>query len=63
MSNKLALIEEIENLPQNIIDEVYHYVTYLKQFKLGPDDIMLASEQSLAKDWLLPEEDTAWENL
>ena len=28
-----------------------------------PDDITLASEKALAKDWLLPEEDEAWANL
>ena len=27
------------------------------------EDITLASERSLAKDWLLPEEDVAWRNL
>jgi DNA-damage-inducible protein J len=27
------------------------------------DDITLASEKSLAKEWLLPEEDEAWANL
>jgi len=26
-------------------------------------DITLASERVLAKDWLLPEEDVAWQNL
>jgi DNA-damage-inducible protein J len=28
-----------------------------------PDEITLASEKSLAKEWLLPEEDEAWANL
>ncbi|GHV43433.1 hypothetical protein FACS1894187_25730 [Synergistales bacterium] len=27
------------------------------------DDITLASEEALAKDWLLPEEDAAWKDL
>ncbi len=65
MTNRQALLKEIEHMPSNIIDEVYHYVSYLKNFKtqgkLG--DITLASEQALAKDWLLPEEDAAWGNL
>ena len=29
----------------------------------SPNDITLASEKVLAKDWLLPEEDEAWANL
>jgi len=28
-----------------------------------PNEITLASESALAKDWLLPEEDEAWANL
>ena len=28
-----------------------------------PNDITLASEKALSKDWLLPEEDEAWANL
>jgi len=28
-----------------------------------PKDITLASEKALAKDWLSPEEDSAWEDL
>jgi len=28
-----------------------------------PNEITLASEKALAKDWLLPEEDEAWANL
>ena len=34
-------------------------------FEISADrcDITLASEKTLAKDWLLPEEDEAWANL
>ncbi|MCL2081301.1 MAG: DUF2281 domain-containing protein [Oscillospiraceae bacterium] len=63
MSGKQFLIREIESLPPNIIDEVCRYISFLKFKTALPDDITLASEQSLAKDWLLPEEDAAWANL
>ncbi|MCL2693495.1 MAG: DUF2281 domain-containing protein [Oscillospiraceae bacterium] len=64
MANKQALMNEIESLPSNIIDEILHYVLFLKQLKSSSiSDITLASEPSLAKDWLLPEEDAAWQNL
>ena len=65
MTSKQDLINEIETLPFNLIDEVYKYISLLKQSKeqIKLNDITLASEKSLSKDWLLPEEDAAWENL
>ena len=65
MINKSKLMEEIESLPLNFVDEVYHYVSFLKKVKiqLDADEITMASEAALAKDWLLPEEDIAWADL
>jgi len=59
------LLREIEILPSHIVDEVYNYVGYLKTTKLQKkvDNITLASEAALVKDWLLPEEDAAWASL
>ena len=63
VSSKQALFNEIETLPKNIIDEVFHYVLFLKQKVITVGDLAIASERSLAKDWLKPEEDAAWANL
>jgi len=66
MSTRQQLIEEIETLPPQIVEEVYDFVSFLKIKKTQDNessDISLASEKSLAMDWLLPEEDTAWANL
>ena len=65
MTSKQDLMKEIETLPFNLIDEVYHYISILKQAKeqVKINDITLASEKSLAKEWLSPEEDAAWGNL
>jgi len=63
MSSKQALFNEIETLPKNIIDEVFHYVLFLKQKSITSGGLTVASERSLAKDWLKPEEDAAWANL
>jgi hypothetical protein len=63
MTDKNTLIKEIEVLPPHIINEVYVYVGYLKTKMTKIDGITLASESALAKDWLLPEEDDAWEDL
>jgi len=64
MSNKQALVHEIESLPSNLVDEIFHYVLFIKQLNSNTvSDISLASEHALAKDWLLLEEDAAWEHL
>ena len=63
MTNKQVLIREIEALPPQIIEEVYNYVSFLKIQKINVADITVASEKSLAKDWLLPEEDLVWADL
>ena len=63
MTDKNTLIKEIEKLPPHIINEVYMFVVYLKTKMTKNDDITLASESALAKDWLLPEEDEAWASL
>ena len=66
VSTKQMLIREIEALPAQIIDEVYNFVSFLKiRNIMGNEnsDILFASENTLATDWLLPEEDIAWENL
>jgi len=63
MSSKQALFNEIETLPKNIVDDVFQYVLFLKQRSVMANDITLASEVSLAKDWQKPEEDSAWADL
>lgn len=42
------------------------FLTYLADqdpSELNTQDLMLASETMLAKDWLTPEEDEAWQDL
>lgn len=64
MSSKQSLLVELEDLPASIIEEILHYVLFLKKVKTSAaSDITLASESVLAKDWLLPEEDAAWASL
>ncbi len=62
MTARQALVEEIEKAPEPIVREVYHYLEYLKE-KADEFDGLALSESVLAKDWLTPEEDEAWENL
>ena len=63
------LVKEIQSLPPSLIMEIADYIGYIKKKhnintqELMVDDITLASESSLAKDWLKPEEEEAWRNL
>lgn len=64
MSTKDILLREIEETPDELLEEVLDFVLFLKQRKnLGKFEIGIASESSLEKDWLRPEEDEAWQHL
>jgi hypothetical protein len=63
--NKVEIIrKEVEKFPEPLLDEVLDFVHFLKG-KMITDKLTtaFASESSLAKDWLRPEEDEAWQNL
>ena len=64
MGKKELLIKEIDQVPEPFLDEVLDFIQFLKT-KIIKDklDISIASESSLKKDWLRPEEDEAWQNL
>jgi hypothetical protein len=64
MSKKELLIREIDQIPEPFLDEVMDFVQFLKaKMKKDVLDITIASESSLKKYWLMPEEDDAWQNL
>ena len=64
MGKKELLIKEIEQVPEPLLDEVLDFVHFLKA-KITKEwlDTAIASESSLRKDWLRPEEDEAWQSL
>lgn len=65
------IVELIEQLPEPALDNLRHTVKVIraeflmKLMKKSPEkfEMALASESSFKKDWLLPEEDEAWQNL
>lgn len=64
MSKKELLLKEIEQTPEPFLDEVLDFIKYLKTKKKNEiTHITITAESSLAKDWLKPEEDEAWQNL
>lgn len=64
MSTKELLMNEIEQVPEHLLNEVLDFVHFLKA-KIIREEIASAvvSESSLGKDWLKAEEDEAWQNL
>lgn len=72
MDKKELLLNEIEQIPESYLDEVFDFIQFLKTKMEHPDvigivqkelDTTIASESSLKKDWLNPVEDEAWKNL
>ena len=64
MTTKEALLHEIDQVPDYFLDEVLDFVSFLKAKSIKERmDTAIASESSLKKDWLKPEEDEAWRDL
>ena len=64
MEMKELVIQEIEKIPEKYLEEVLEFIRSLevKGYEKGIGTA-IASEKSLEKDWLKPEEDEAWKNL
>ena len=61
MQNIMDVMGEIEELPEPLLEEVLHFVRFLKsQASQERFEAALLSETALRKDWLQPEEDEAW---
>ncbi|MCH8314315.1 MAG: DUF2281 domain-containing protein [Nitrospinae bacterium] len=64
MNKTELLLNEIEDVSGPILDELIDFVQFLKSKKsLEKMHLSIASESSLTKDWLKPEEEEAWQNL
>jgi hypothetical protein len=64
MTAKEAIVRAVEDLPEECLDDLAHYVEALRlRSALRASPTALASEAALAKDWLRPEEDEAWRDL
>jgi len=64
MTKRESLLKEIDRVPDSVLDEVADFVRFL-QAAVARDGMAtaVASESSLRKDWLRPEEDEAWQDL
>lgn len=61
MTTRKLLESEIVKVPEPLLNEVLDFLHFLKTKKQM--NTAIASESSLEKDWLRPEEDKAWQNL
>jgi len=64
MTKKEIFHNETEQVPEPLLDEVLDFVHFLRTKIIRERmDTAIASESSLKKDWLRPEEDEAWQSL
>ena len=64
MTIKEKFIQELETLPDALVAELLAHARNLRlKNGKGAREIAIASEPSLARDWLRPEEDEAWKDL
>ncbi|UCH27044.1 MAG: hypothetical protein JSV66_05215 [Trueperaceae bacterium] len=62
--DKLELLcHEAEQLPEELLDRLITVARLLKRNPSPGLETALLSESALAKDWLSPEEDEAWQDL
>ena len=64
MTSKERLVQELEQIPDFLVEEVLDFARFLKSKHLQERlEVTRLSEASLAKDWLSPEEEKAWQDL
>ena len=64
MTTRELILNEIKKIPEPLLEEVLDFIRFLETKVLEQKmETAVASESSLKKDWLRPEEDEAWRNL
>ncbi len=63
MSKRQIIARELDHVPEQDLDKLLAFLRTLKKSHVETAMPTLAAESALAKDWLAPEEDSAWANL
>lgn len=64
MELKEQIKKEIEQIPEQFLPEILDFIRFLESKAMnGGIGTSIASETSLKKSWLRPEEDEAWKDL
>ena len=64
MASKQTILEDLQGIPDSWLEEGQDFIRFLKErARKERGETALLSEPSLARDWLRPEEDEAWQDL
>ena len=63
MGKRELIARELDRLPERDLDKLLAFMRAINEMKSDAATPLLAAETSLAKDWLSPEEDSAWADL
>jgi len=64
MTTKDLIMHELNKAPEDVLMLVQFFIQFLNTAQAQERfEIALLSESSLSKNWLLPEEDEAWQHL
>jgi hypothetical protein len=63
MSKRELIAREVDHMPEQDLDKLLAFLRALKESRVETAMPRLAADSALAKDWLAPEEDSAWANL
>jgi hypothetical protein len=63
MSKRELIARELDHMPEQDLDKLLAFLQVLKESHVETTMPALAAESALSKDWLAPEEDSAWANL
>ena len=64
MTSKQTILEDLQGIPDSLLEEVRDFIRFLKErARKERCETAMLSEPSLARDWLRPEEDEAWQDL
>ena len=63
MGKRELIVRELDRLPERDLDKVLAFLRAINETRSQAAMPALASETTLAKDWLSPEEESAWGDL
>jgi hypothetical protein len=64
MTTRDLLMHEMQQVPEALLGEILDFVRFVKAQRTQERlETAMVSEAVLAKDWLRPEEDAAWQDL
>ncbi len=64
VTRKELILREIDQVPDDLFEEILDFIHFLRtKSRKESMETAIASESSLRKEWLRPEEDEAWQDL